>query len=355
MKLNKILVTGGAGFIGSHTSLLLLEAGYKVIIIDSFINSSIKSINRIRQFNYENNNEGDLIFQEGDLRDEKFLDAVFRKEEELGSPINSVIHFAGLKSVFESLKNPILYWDINLSGTINLLKIMNKYNCKLFVFSSSATIYDCVKNEKLNEQSKLKPINPYGMTKLSVERVLNNLLDSNPEEWRIASLRYFNPVGAHPSAILGEYPSEKPNNIFPIINKVGIGEINYFTIFGSDWDTRDGTCIRDYVHVLDLAEGHLLALDYLSREKPQLLELNIGTGIGKSVLEVIETFEMVNNIKIIYKFGDRRPGDVESSVAENLKAKTILNWEPKYNLEDMCRDSWKWQQVLKNDYESHST
>tara|TARA_A100001388_G_C28762642_1_gene498704 strand:- start:1308 stop:2360 length:1053 start_codon:yes stop_codon:yes gene_type:complete len=349
MKQKKILVTGGAGFIGSHTSLLLLEAGYKVIAIDSFINSSIKSINKIREFNSKNNIEGSFIFKEGDLRDENFLDEIFRKEKELGTPISSVIHFAGLKSVFDSIINPILYWEINLGGTISLLKIMKKYYCKSIVFSSSATIYDSLKNEKLNEQCKLKPINPYGMTKLTVERVLNNLFDSNSEEWRIATLRYFNPVGAHPSGILGEYPGDKPNNIFPIINKVANEEIKYFTIFGNDWDTRDGTCIRDYVHVLDLAKGHLLALDYLFKEKPQLLELNIGTGIGKSVLEVIETFESVNNVKIRYKFGNRRTGDVESSIAENLKAKTILNWQPKFTLEDMCRDAWNWQQMLQND------
>ena len=242
------------------------------------------------------------------------------------------------------------YWHNNVNGTINLLNIMKKYSCKNFVFSSSATVYKAKSSKLLNENDICEPINPYGNTKLTIEKILNNLYESDPLNWRIASLRYFNPVGAHESALIGENPLVKPNNIFPRITQVAIGKLRKLKIFGSNWPTSDGTPIRDYVHVMDLAEGHSLALEHIIKAKPQILTLNLGTGKGTSVLEFIRIFERVNNIKVPFSFDERRSGDQSFVVADNSLAKSILNWTPSRNIEDICRDGWKWQLKNPNGY-----
>ena len=346
--MTSILVTGGAGFIGSHTCLLLLEKGYEIFVIDSFINSSSKSLNKVL-ITLEKKNlykKDKLHFFEGDLRIEKDIEKVFNYSLQINKPIESVIHFAGLKAVSESKEVPLKYWEFNVCGTIKLLKIMEKYNCKNIVFSSSASVYKEVSEKLLNESDICQPVNPYGTTKLTIEKILSEVYCSEPMKWRIACLRYFNPVGAHSFGLIGEDPTINTNNIYPKITKVAIGKLEKIEIFGSDWPTKDGTCVRDYIHVMDLAEGHLSALNYLLKEKPQVLTLNLGTGIGTSVIELIRTFEKVNNVRIPYSFVGRRAGDNAFVVADNTMAKEILNWEPKRNNQDICEDGWNWQ--IKN-------
>ena len=340
-----IFLTGGTGLIGSHTCVLLLEKGYEIIIIDSLVNSSKATIDRIKKiidlkFPSMARN---LNFFEGDLRNEKFIRDVFENQKIIGKPITSVIHFAGLKSINESLKDPLNYWDFNLISTINLLKTMKLYDCKTIVFSSSASVYGTSQQNLISESESLNPTNPYGLTKLTIEQILTNLYESDPNEWRIINLRYFNPIGAHNSGLLGEDPLGIPNNIFPFILKVAQGKIASLEIFGNDWPTSDGTCVRDYIHVMDLAYGHILALEYLTSNSCQILNLNLGTGIGSSVLDLVKTFEKVNEIEVACFFGDRRKGDVACLVAENSFAKKILNWKPEKTLADMCKDGWIWQ------------
>ena len=346
--MNNILVTGGAGFIGSHTVLLLLEKGFEVFIIDSFITSKTKVLNRILEILRISNIEAKerLHILKGDLRNKSDIDEIFNFAKKLRKPIDSVIHFAGLKSVSESIEDPILYWENNVIGTINLIEIMNRYDCKNIVFSSSATVYKNTLEKLLNENDYCEPVNPYGNSKLTVERFLGDIFQKQPDEWRIGCLRYFNPVGAHQSGLIGEDPTGKVNNIYPQITKVAIGKLRDIKIFGSDWPTRDGTGIRDYIHVMDLAEGHMLVLDYLLNQEPQVLTLNLGTGRGTSVKEFIEIFQKVNKVKVPFIYHERRPGDKAFVVANNSLAKTILGWEPKKNIEDICRDGWNWQ--LKN-------
>ena len=346
--MKSILITGGAGFIGSHTCLLLLENGYVVFILDSFLTSSEKSIERVSDILNKKDIEtkGKIYLVQGDIKNTCDIERVFQLSRKLKKEIKSVIHFAGLKSVSESVKNPLNYWENNVNGTINLLKIMNKYNCKNLVFSSSATVYKAKSDRLLLENDICEPANPYGSTKFTVENILKDLYKSQPFQWKIALLRYFNPVGAHESGLIGEDPSGSPNNIYPRITQVGIGKLKEIKIFGSDWPTHDGTGIRDYIHVVDLAEGHLSALNYLLKEKSQLLTLNLGTGKGTSVLEFIRIFEKVNNVEIPYSFDERRLGDNAFVVADNSLAKSMLNWIPKRTLDDICRDGWRWQ--LKN-------
>jgi len=241
---------------------------------------------------------------------------------------------------------PITYWENNLCGTINLLKTMEKFNCKILVFSSSATVYKNKFNKFLNENDFCEPVNPYGETKLSVEKFLSDIYQSDPSEWRFACLRYFNPAGAHSSGLIGEDPLGLPNNLYPQITRVAIGKMDYIKIFGSNWPTPDGTGIRDYIHVMDLAEGHFAALDFLINNKPQIIKLNLGTGKGTSVLDLIKTFQRVNDVKIPYIFVDRRPGDNAFVVADISLANSIFDWKPRRNIEDICRDGWNWQ--LKN-------
>ena len=347
-----ILVTGGLGFIGSHTCVTLLERGYKVLILDSLINSSIKVIERIKQIilvtKYNPNEQ--LQFYECDLRDELKLEKIFKNNTSESKKIDAVIHFAGFKSVSESINNPLRYFDFNVLSTINLLKIMEKFNCKKIVFSSSATIYgnNC-KDYNIKEDAFINPSNPYGETKVIIEKILQNLsLSSN--SWSISILRYFNPIGAHPSGLIGENPLGMPNNIFPIINEVASRERKNLNIFGNDWETFDGTGVRDYIHVMDLADGHVLALEYLFKNVGEIIKLNLGTGKGTSVLELISVFKSVNKIEIPYLFSQRRKGDVARSVADITLAKEKLNWSPIRDLKTMCTDGWKWKKQNINGY-----
>ncbi len=350
--MNSILVTGGSGFIGSHTCLILLKHGFEIFVIDSFINSSSNSLKQILIIlkKMKIDAEQRLHFFKGDLKNERDIDDIFIAASMKDKPIDSVIHFAGLKSVNESILNPLNYWENNVFGTINLLKIMTKYNCKNIVFSSSATVYSAKNDQLLKENDICKPVNPYGNTKLFIEKLLKDLHLSSPNNWRIACLRYFNPVGSHKSGLIGEDPLGKPNNLYPQITRVAIGKLKEIKIFGSDWPTPDGTGIRDYIHVMDLAEGHISALDYLKKEKPQILTLNLGTGRGTSVLELIRIFEKVNKVKVPFSFVERREGDQANVVADNCLAKSILNWHPKRDIEDICRDGWNWQLRNPNGY-----
>ncbi len=344
-----ILVTGGTGFIGSHASTELLKKGLNVCICDSLANSSEKIIFQIKKILEmdQNLNKGKLFFRKGDLRDKKFIYDMFKEFREKNKKIDGVIHFAGLKSVEESLNKPLMYWDINLKSTINLLEIMEDFKCNYLVFSSSATIYKPRNNKKITEDFTREPISPYGNTKSAIETILEDLFASNVNNWKIANLRYFNPVGAHSSGLIGENPLNKPNNLFPIICKVAKKEYEELFIYGKDWDTKDGTCIRDYIHVMDLASAHLAALNFLKNNSPQIVSLNIGTGKGTSVLEVVNMFAKVNDIKVPYKFADRRGGDLCCLVADNSLALKLLGWKPTRNLDKMCLDAWNY--VIKSD------
>ena len=345
-----ILVTGGCGYIGSHTSLSLLEEDYKLIILDSNVNSSINTLKRIKLISKNQNLNPEIIFEKGDLRDINFVESVFKNSRERSSPVEAVIHFAGLKAVSESLVKPITYWDNNVSGSINLLKTMEKFGCKTLVFSSSASIYGNSEENPIKETARIAPTNPYAFTKAIVEQILEDKFVSSKMSWRIANLRYFNPIGAHVSGLLGEDPLNKPNNLFPIICGVANGKFRKLDIFGNDWPTIDGTGIRDYIHVMDVAEAHVMALNHLIANKPRKLDLNIGRGIGMSVLEVIKVFSEVNNCNVPYEFCSRREGDVASLVADNKEVNKILNWEPKRSLKEMCLDGWKWQKLNPNGY-----
>ena len=343
-----VLVTGGAGYIGSHTCLYLIKQGYKVIVIDSLVNSSYESLVRIKSILKKNkfNKYVSLKFFEGSLNNKKFLDDVFSQTLNEGNSIDAVIHFAGFKSVKESIQNPVLYWQNNVIGTINLVSVMNKYLCNKVVFSSSATIYKATNTDLINEKCEKEAINPYGNTKRVNEIFLSDVFNSQREKWGVINLRYFNPIGAHPSGLIGESPKGMPNNIFPIIMKIASGEKNYLEVFGNDWPTRDGTCIRDYIHITDLAEGHIEALKFLNEAVSTNLSINLGTGKGTTVLELIKIFEETNQIKLNYIFSDRREGDLPVVVADNTFAKKILNWVPKKSISQMCKDGWNWK--LKN-------
>tara|TARA_B100000212_G_scaffold338061_1_gene313974 strand:+ start:58 stop:1104 length:1047 start_codon:yes stop_codon:yes gene_type:complete len=341
-----ILVTGGCGFIGSHTCYLLLKKRYKIIILDSNINSSEKVIGKLESLLNYKNILNKFIFIKGDLCDGNLIEKIFKEAKEDNEPISSVIHFAGLKSVRESILNPLMYWDNNLGGSINLFKFMEKYECRTIIFSSSASVYQIQDCSLLSESSPLKPSNPYGQTKFAIESLLNDIFLNSKHKWKIANLRYFNPIGAHKSGLIGESPIGISNNIFPIINKVACGRISKLQIYGNDWPTHDGTCLRDYIHVMDLADGHIAALEHLEHNKSQILNMNLGTGKGTSVLELINIFEQVNNVKIDYEFTKRRKGDNAIVIADNSKADSLLNWQPKRSIYEMCKDGWNWQ--LKN-------
>ncbi len=339
-----ILVTGGAGFIGSHTVLELVKNNNELVVIDSLVNSSIKSIYRVKEILSSCNYcKSKIKFLNCDISNEKKLRAIFKNQEKKNKPIKSVIHFAGLKSIKESIDKPILYWENNVAGTIKLIKVMQEFNCKKLVFSSSATVYDCKDKKKINEATKLNPINPYGETKLTIENILKSICQNDNKNWYVVCLRYFNPIGADPSGLIGESPKGLPNNIFPYICQVAYGKLDMLRIFGNNWPTKDGTGIRDYIHVLDLANAHLKALNYIEKNNPGCTFLNVGTSIGTSVLELINTFEKVNKCNINYIFADRREGDQSVVVADNKLLVKLFNWKPKFDLEDMCRDGWKWQ------------
>ena len=350
--MNSILVTGGSGFIGSHTCLTLLESGYFIYVVDTFQNSSSISLERVKQILAAKNidvSDRMQIFQV-DIRDEISLKDVFNKAANEGCPIQSVIHFAGLKAVAESVENPLLYWDNNVKGAITLFKVMEQNNCKTIVFSSSATIYGYAGDKNIDEATQISPINPYGSTKVVIENLLNDIFNKNKKDWRIANLRYFNPIGAHPSGLIGESPLGDANNIFPIILDVAVRKNDFLKVFGNEWETNDGTGVRDYIHVVDLAEGHLKTLKYLEKNNPQIINLNLGTGIGTSVLDLIKSFEKANNIKIPYKIVQPRKGDASYVVADNSLAKRILDWNPKRTIEDACLDGWKWRCLNPNGF-----
>ncbi len=325
-----VLVTGGAGYIGSHTVVELLERGEEIVIVDNFSNSKPEMLDKIKEITNK-----DFKFYEVDLLDKEGLEKVFAENPE----IDSVIHFAGLKAVGESVEKPIEYYHNNITGTLILLDVMRKHNCKKIVFSSSATVYGNPKTVPIREDFPLSTTNPYGSTKLMIEQILNDVYISD-NEWSVILLRYFNPIGAHESGIIGESPNGIPNNLMPYINQVACGKLDYLRVFGNDYDTIDGTGVRDYIHVVDLAQGHLKALDK-AREFTGVEAYNLGTGTGYSVLQIVKAFEDATGVEVKYKIVERRPGDIPTCYADPSKAKKELNWEAKRGIEEMCRDAWK--------------
>jgi UDP-glucose 4-epimerase len=333
-----ILVTGGAGFIGSHTCVELLNAGHEVVVLDNLSNSSVRSLDAVRRVTNRT-----LEFVEGDLRDADALDAVFASHS-----IDAVIHFGGLKAVGESVEKPMLYYENNVTGTLLLINAMKAHAVKTMVFSSSATVYGDPARIPATEDLPTNATNPYGRSKLIVEQMLRDLHGSDPE-WRISLLRYFNPVGAHASGELGEDPRGTPNNLLPYIAQVAVGRLPYLRVFGNDYDTRDGTGVRDYIHVVDLARGHLAALNYLAGG-PRLAVHNLGTGRGSSVMEAIRAFEEASGRMIPHKVVERRPGDIAECWADTTKARRELGWSAQFDLDAMCRDAWRWQSRHPNGF-----
>ncbi|UHT63376.1 UDP-glucose 4-epimerase GalE [Acinetobacter lwoffii] len=335
----KILVTGGAGYIGSHTCVELLNAGHEVVVLDNLCNSAAESLNRVQQLTQKS-----LTFIQGDIRDAQLLDQVFQQHS-----IEAVIHFAGLKAVGESQQIPLAYFDNNIAGSISLVQAMQRAQVFKLVFSSSATVYGENNPSPLNEEMPTgMPTNNYGYTKLIVEQLLEKLSVAD-ERWSIALLRYFNPVGAHKSGQIGEDPQGIPNNLMPFVTQVAVGRREKLSIFGHDYDTVDGTGVRDYIHVVDLANAHLCALN--NRLTAQGCRAwNIGTGNGISVLQVKDTFEQVNGVAIAFELAPRREGDVATCFADNSRAVQELSWQPQYGLEDMLADSWNWQKQNPNGY-----
>ena len=335
----KILVTGGAGFIASHTNVELLNAGYDVVVVDNLVNSSRESVARVEELTGKK-----ISFYEEDLLNEKAIDAIFEKEN-----IDSVIHFAALKAVGESCQIPLRHFDNNLTGTLNLLKVMEKHGVKSIVFSSSATVYGKPESVPIREDFPLSVSNPYGRTKLIIEDMLRDIYKSD-NEWDIALLRYFNPIGAHESGMIGENPHGIPNNLLPYVAKVAAGQLECVNVFGDDYDTPDGTGVRDYIHVVDLATGHIKALEKLVTH-PGLVTYNLGTGVGYSVLDIIKNFEKACGKEIPYKITPRRPGDIDMCYADPTKAKEELGWEATRSIDKMCEDAWRWQTKNPNGYE----
>ena len=339
--MDKVLITGGLGYIGSHISYCMVKKGYKVVVLDSLLNSFESSYFNLKTLIDSEglNSDETLFFERGDVRDKKFLDAIFSYHVQSNKAISSVIHLAGLKSIKISINNPLEYWDINVLGTLSLLSTMIRYKCHNLIYSSSATVYKPKGFNMFKENDDLKPNNPYGKTKLAVEEILNDLFYTNSlNNWKIANLRYFNPAGAHHSGIIGENPKGESTNLFPSIVNVIKKKQKELFIFGNNWPTKDGTCIRDFIHVMDLAEAHISALEYLLSNKAQNIALNIGTGLGTSILEVVEKFSEINQKPIPIKFASKRIGDQAFVVADNSLALKLLNWSPKRNLENMCKD-----------------
>ncbi len=345
--MTSLLITGGAGFIGSHTALVLLEAGHSLVVLDNFSNSSPESLRRVLELAGPEVSER-LAVVEGDIRNPAELKRAFAAAPD-GAPIEAVIHFAGLKAVGESVQHPLRYWDVNLGGSSQLLAAMQLHGCRTLVFSSSATLYGMPEQVPIQETAPIQPINPYGHSKAAVEQLLADLAESEPG-WRIARLRYFNPVGAHPSGRIGEDPSGIPNNLFPYVSQVAVGRRDQLQVFGGDWPTPDGSGIRDYIHVMDLAEGHRAALDTLLAEEPQLLTLNLGSGHGHSVLEVVAAFESASGRPVPYELVARRAGDAATTVADPSLAARRLGWRSRRGLSEICRDGWAWQSANPHGY-----
>lgn len=332
-----ILVTGGTGYIGSHTVVELLNLGKEVVVLDNFINSSPDVINKIKTITGK-----DFKFYEVDLLHREKLEKVFEENS-----ITEVIHFAGLKAVGESVSKPLEYYNNNITGTLILLDVMRRYNCKKLIFSSSATVYgDQGVSKYVESMGRGNTTNPYGTTKAMIEKILEDLYVAD-NSWGIVLLRYFNPVGAHESGLIGDNPNGIPNNLMPYIQKVALGELPQLSIYGNDYPTKDGTGVRDFIHVVDLAEGHINAMEKLNNEPTGVFTYNLGTGTGYSVLDMVNTFEKVNNVKVPYKIAPRRSGDLAEMYADPTKAKEELGWVAKMNLEDMCKDSWNFAQKVK--------
>ncbi|WP_430786432.1 UDP-glucose 4-epimerase GalE [Virgibacillus flavescens] len=335
-----ILVTGGAGYIGSHTCVVLLNAGYEIVVLDNFSNSKTESLRRVTEIT----GKTFTIFH-ADLLDKDRIDEVFEKNK-----FEAVIHLAGLKAVGESVLHPLNYYQTNVVGTINLLNTMKRYNVTNLVFSSSATVYGTTDKVPIKEDTILSAVNPYGRTKLVIEDILRDLQASDPA-WNIALLRYFNPIGAHESGRIGEDPNGIPNNLLPYISQVAIGKLPELKVFGNDYPTIDGTGIRDYIHIVDLAIGHVKAVEKIMT-KPGIDAYNLGTGIGYSVFEVIQAFKDASGVEIPYIINDRRRGDAATCYADPTKAKIELNWQAERGIERMCSDTWRWQQSNPNGYEA---
>lgn len=336
----RILVTGGAGYIGSHTAIALLQAGHEVVIVDNLSNSKEAAVDRIRELS-----GSPVEFHCVDLLDREKLTGVFAVK-----PVDAVIHFAGLKAVGESVRIPLRYYQNNLTGTFILCEVMAAANCRNLVFSSSATVYGVPETVPITEDFPLSATNPYGRTKLMLEEVLRDLNVADPA-WNIALLRYFNPVGAHPSGRLGEDPNGIPNNLMPFIAQVAVGKLKELAVFGNDYPTPDGTGVRDYIHVVDLAEGHVKALERLA-SNPGVVTYNLGTGQGYSVLEMVAAFEKASGRKIPFRIAPRRPGDVAACYANPAKARGELGWEASHGLDEMCADTWRWQSLNPNGFGS---
>lgn len=331
-----ILVTGGNGFIGSHTCVELADKGYSFIIMDNCSNSDELNIEKIRYIT-----KSDFKFYNVDMRDVHGVDSIFKENK-----IDSVIHFAGLKAVGESVEKPLIYYENNITGTINLLKTMNKNNCKNIIFSSSATVYGMSDKVPFAENMPLSATNPYGQSKIMIEQILNDLCKAD-NQWSAVILRYFNPIGAHESGLIGENPKGIPNNLIPYINHVALGDLPYLNIYGNDYDTPDGTGVRDYIHVMDLAKGHIKAMDYGFKNKGAEV-FNLGSGRGSSVLEIVKAYEKASGKTINYKITERRAGDVGICYADIRKAEKVLNWHTEYGIEKMCRDSWNFIKKQKS-------
>jgi len=333
-----VLVTGGAGFVGSHTCVELLNGGYSIVVLDNLSNSSTKSLDAVRRITNRS-----IDFVEGDLRDRACLDRLFAMNH-----FDAVIHFGGLKAVGESVAKPLLYYENNVIGTVQLINAMKTHAVKTLVFSSSATVYGDPARVPATEDLPTSATNPYGRSKLVIEEILRDVYASDPE-WRISMLRYFNPVGAHESGELGEDPRGTPNNLLPYIAQVAVGHLPHLRVFGNDYATRDGTGVRDYIHVVDLARGHIAALKFLA-DRPQLAVHNLGTGRGSSVFETLRAFEEASGRTIPYCVIERRPGDIAECYADTTKARRELGWEAQYDLNDMCRDAWRWQSRHPNGF-----
>ena len=331
----KILVTGGTGYIGSHTCVELLNKGHEVVIFDNLFNSQIDVVDKIKSITGK-----DVKFYKADMLDKESMRPVFEE-----NTFDAVIHFAGLKAVGESVQKPLWYYNNNITGTLNLCELMNEYNCKRIIFSSSATVYGNPATVPITEDFPLHTTNPYGSTKLMLEQILSDFCVPD-KDWSVVLLRYFNPIGAHESALIGEKPNGIPNNLMPYIMQVAVGKLPELGVFGDDYDTPDGTGVRDYIHVVDLAKGHVNAADKVTSTTGVNI-YNLGTGNGYSVLDIVKAFEAANGVKIPYKIKERRAGDIATCYANPAKAREELGWEAKYDLERMCKDSWRFAQTFK--------
>ncbi len=335
-----ILITGGCGYIGSHTCIEMLKAGYDIVVIDNYYNAKPEALKRVKELAGK-----DFPFYECDIRDAEGLRRVFQAHK-----IEAVIHFAGLKAVGESVQKPLMYYDNNVGGTVTLCQVMSEMGCKRMIFSSSATVYGTGNPSPLKEDMPTGAVtNPYGRTKFMIEGILQDLCVSDPE-WSAVLLRYFNPIGAHESGRIGEDPNGIPNNLMPYISQVAIGKLQCLSVFGDDYDTPDGTGVRDYIHVVDLAKGHVKAVDYALKHTGADA-INLGTGVGYSVLDLVNAFQKANGVKVNYTIAPRRPGDVATCYSDPSKAAQLLGWKAEKNVEDMCRDSWRWQSQNPKGYD----